>query len=102
SPIAVEVLGRSGRGRTHRIAAGEAIEAVAGRQVADFHLVALGRILHVDVPIVHAAVDLDIADGLPRCAGRAVAADLMEPQYRPGGVPMLPHRHLGPLDAPPA
>ena len=85
--------------RAHDVAPRQAEEPAAGRQIADVQLIALGRIVDVDVPVVHAAVDFDVADGLPGRGGRAVAEHLAQPQHRPRPVPILPQSDLRPLDA---
>ena len=61
---------------------------------------ALGGILDVDVPVVHPAVDVDVADAGPRRGRRAVLGDLEQSEDGPGAVPVLAHGRLGTLDAP--
>ena len=52
----------------------------------------------VDVPVVAAAVDVDVADDRFGGAGRVVAADVEQAQDRLGAVPVLAEGGLGPLD----
>ena len=83
------------------VAAGQAIKFAAGGLVADVHLIGFGRVLDVDVPGVHAAMDVDLTHHAASARGGAVGRDLVYPQYRPAPVPMLAHGHLGPFDAGP-
>ena len=71
-PVLVDRIAGAGRRRGHRVAARQAVKLPAGGQVANLHAILLRRILHVDVPVVHAAVDRNFA--MQR--GRAVAGDV--------------------------
>ena len=101
-PVLVEAVRGAALRRADDVAPREAIKAVAGGQVADLDLVALRRVLDVDVPVVHAAVDFDVANQLAGGGRGAVAADLVEPEDGMGFVPMLAHGRPGPVDPPPA
>ena len=72
------------------------------REVADVELIAFRGVVHVDVPVVHPAVNLHVSDRLPGGGGRAVAEDLVQPQHGPRPVPILSQGHLRPFDALPA
>src|SRR5262249_43134732 len=52
----------------------------------------------VDVPVVAAAVDVDVAEGRFGGAGGVVAGDVEQPQDGLGGVPLLAQGRLRPLD----
>ena len=55
-----------------------------------------GGLDDVDVPVVHAAVDLDVADVPLGGAGRVLAGHVHQAEDRPGGVPLLARGRPGP------
>ena len=77
------------------VGAGQDEELAAAREVADVDPERPGRVGDVDVPVVHAAVDLDVADVPLGGRGRVLAGDVHQPEDRPGGVPLLAERGLG-------
>src|SRR5262249_3848475 len=70
----------------------------AAGQVADVHPEGARRVIDVDVPVVAAAVDLDVADLLFAAVRGLPAGDVEQPQDRPGVVPLVAQGRLGPLD----
>src|SRR5262249_46641495 len=79
----------------------EHIETAPAREVADVHAEGARRALHVDVPVVAAAVDFDVAHNRFGRAGGVLAADVEQPEDRLGPVPSLGEGGLGPLDGQP-
>src|SRR5262249_58972364 len=88
----------AGRRRADHVGAGQDVEAPAPRQVADVHAEGARRVGNLDVPVVAAAVDVDVLDDRFGGAGCLLAGDVEQPQDRPGPVPVLPQGGLGPLD----
>ena len=61
-----------------------------------------GGLRDVDVPVVDAAVDLDVADVPLGGGGRVLAGDVHQAEDRLGGVPLLAQGGLGPGQGGPA
>ena len=97
-PVVVYRPGSAGWRRAHAVASGQGEELPVAGKIADVQLVTLGGVTYVYVPIVHAAVNLDITDGPLGRVGRAVANNLRHPQDRLGAVPVLPHGGPGTID----
>src|SRR5262249_51052271 len=97
-PVLVDDVADTGPRGADDVGAGQDVEASAACQVADVHAVRARRVVDVDVPVVAAAGDVDVADRRFRGAGRVVTADVEEAQDGPGGVPLLPKRRLRALD----
>src|SRR5437667_3255092 len=81
--------------RGHNVGARQHVEPASRRDIADIDAEGLGWIADVDVPIVAAAVNVNIADNRLGRAGDAVAADIEEAENRPGAVPFLAEGRLG-------
>ena len=96
-PVFIEGVFLAGRGRCDHVAPGQAEELAVDGQVTDFQLKSLGRFAYVDVPIIHAAVNFNVADYFSGGYDRPVAKHLEQSQYRTRGVPVLIHRHLARL-----
>src|SRR5439155_9681236 len=76
-------------------------KAAAGGQVADVHTEGLGRIADIDVPVVAAAVDFDVAEDGLGGAGRVLATHIKQAENRLGRVPLLAERGFGAADGVP-
>ena len=95
-PALVEDVGRPRLGGGDDVRPGQDEELAAAGEIADVDAVRPGGRLDVDEPVVHAAVDLDVADVPLGRAGRVLAGHVHQAEDRPGGVPLLPERGLRP------
>src|SRR5262249_56976395 len=99
-PVLVDGVADAGPRGGDDVGAGQDVELAVAGQVADVHAVGARRVGDVEVPVVAAAVDVDVADDGLGGAGSVVAADVEEAGDGPGAVPVLAEGRLGPLDGP--
>ncbi len=95
-PVFVESIGHAGLGRGDDVGPGEHIEPAPARQIANVDPVRAWGLEHVDIPVIHAAMDRDIAHVPLGGRGRVFARNVHDSQNRPGGMPVLPESGPGP------
>ncbi len=95
-PVLIEGVRDPGLGRRHHIRARQHVEPPAPGQVSDVDPIGSGRLEHVDVPVVDAAMDRDVANLTLGRGGRILAGDVHDSQDRPRRMPILAEGRLGP------
>ena len=94
-PVFVKSVGDSGGGVVTTFDRAEHVEFSAPRDVADVDSVGAGRLEHIDIPVVHAAVDRNISDVLFGGGGGVFTGDIHDSQDGACLVPILPHGRAG-------
>ena len=98
-PVAVLRAGGPGLGCDDDVAQGQSEERSVLGEVTDVDLETFWRVIDVDVPIINAAVNLDIAKHDPLGVGGSFFGEFVEAEYGDGAMPMLAERGACPGDA---
>src|SRR5205085_6063836 len=98
-PIFVNRVTASGFRGTDDVATAESVEFAHRAQIADFHTIAFRDSVDVEIPVAHAAVNVDVGMDSLGSASRTTIGDFEKTKHWSSKMPVLPHSGLHPIDA---